>query len=122
MGFLAEFFVALAAIAVVFPIVTVVRKLSLAGRGSVPGGNYVWVSLSAYGVSLLSALWFVPFSFTDDVIKTAALACTGTIAAILSLTFAVRVRGGGRIPAIAGGVFLVLAWLPFFYGRVLLRL
>jgi hypothetical protein len=120
-AYLAELYLAIWAAAIVFLVVTVARKLSLAGRGSVAGGNYVWASLLAYGVSLLSALWFVPFSLTDDVMRTAALACAGTTSAILALIFALRARGGGRFPAIASATYLTLVWLPFFYGRVLLR-
>jgi hypothetical protein len=120
-GYLVELYLAIWAVAIVFLVLTIVRKLSLAGRVSAAGGSYVWASLLAYGASLLSALWFVPFSLTDDVIRTAALACGGMISAILSLIFALRARGGGRLPAIEGAVFLTLVWLPFFYGRFLLR-
>jgi hypothetical protein len=120
-GFLFEVFVALAAIAVVFPIITIVLKLREAYREQIPGGNYIWAFLSAYFVSLFSAGRLLPLSFTEHVGQTALLACSGTVSAIFSLIFALLARGSGRRPAVAGGLFLTLVWLPIFYGRVLLQ-
>lgn len=120
-GFLFEVFVALGAIAVVFPLVTLVQRLREANSERIPGGNYIWAFLSAYFVSLLCAGRFLPLSFTENVVQTGVLVCAGTMSAIFSLIFALRARGSGRVSAVTGAWFLTLVWLPIFYGRVLLH-
>lgn len=122
MGYLFELQLFIAALAFVFPIVTVSLKIRSANRGQVLRGGYVWVSVCAYLVSVLSGWWFVPLAFTDNVLQITIFDCLGTVSALVSLGFALRSRGSGHWPATAGAIYATLFWLPFFYGRVLLHL
>jgi len=121
-GYLVEIFVPIAAVALVFPLVTAWLKLRKANHVGLSGGRYIWASLVTYCLSLFSAWRFVPLSLTEKVMPTAIFACAGTAFALVSLAFAFRSQGTGRQSAIAGAIFLTVLWLPFFYGRVLLHL
>ncbi len=121
-GYFLEIFVPIAAVALVFPLVTVWLKVRKANDVGVLGGGYIWAFLVTYCLSLLSAWRFASLSLSDKMMPTTIFACVGTVFAIVSLAFAFRSRGSGRRSAIAGAIFLTILWLPFFYGRVLLQL
>jgi hypothetical protein len=122
-GLLVEFFIGVAAIAILLPIGTVIRKLVVdAHRGSVPRGSLVWFSMVAYLLSVILFWQFTGISLTDDVRHIAIWACLGSLVAISLFVAGLFARGPGRIPAVFQGIYSMAVWLPFLWGRVLLHL
>jgi len=121
-GLLVEFVIA--AMAVLLPIGTALRKLRMdAQRGSVPRGSLVWFSLVVYLLSVIQfGQIYGTLSLTDDVRRIAIWACLGSLLAIAAFVVGLFARGPGRIPAVAQGIYTMAVWLPFFWGRVLLHL
>ena len=122
LGFLVQLLIPIAGVAFVFPLVVIWLKLRNANGTAGLRGGYIWAFMLAYCLSLLSAWWFIPLSLTDKIVPTAIFASIGTVLAVLSLVLAIRSQGSGRGSAVAAAIFLTILWLPFFYGRVLLRL
>jgi hypothetical protein len=119
LGLLAETLLFISIPVLIAPVVTMALKVI--GRLRTPHGRFVWWSLGAYCASLLAAVEFLPSSLGNENLKTGVFATLGTIAALCALFLAVRASGSGRVSAVLGSSFLVLCWLPFFWGRVLLR-
>jgi hypothetical protein len=122
MGLLVELFLVVTLVACVFPLLTIFLEIRNFRSRRPSERNFVWAFLATYCLSLLSARWFVPLSLTEVVLPTAIWATVGTAFAMISFAFGFRSRGSGRWLAVVGGCYLTLVWLPFFYGRVLLKL
>ena len=122
-GLLVEFFVAVAAVGVLLPIGTALRKLLVDARcGRVARGYFVWVSIAVYLFSVMLFWQFTSIILTDDVPRIAVWACFGSLVAITAFVIGLQARGPGRIAAVVQGVYAMAVWLPFFQGRVLLHL
>jgi uncharacterized membrane protein len=122
-GLLVEFFIGIAIVAVLLPIGTALRKLLVdAHRGPVPRGSLVWLSLVVYFLSVILFWRFSGISLTDDVRRIAIWACLGSLVAIAAFVLGLFARGPGRVPAVLQGIYSMVVWLPFFWGRVLLHL
>ena len=122
MGLLVEFFLVIALVACLFPLLTFLLEIRNLQSKRPSERNFIWAFLATYCLSLLSARWFVPLSLTEKILPTAIWATVGTVCAMMSLALGVLSRGSGRWLAVAGGCYLTLIWMPFFYGRVLLKL
>jgi hypothetical protein len=122
-GWLVEFFIGIAVVAVLLPIGTAARKLiGDAHRRPVRRGSLVWMSMGIYLLSVVLFWQFIGISLTDDVRRIAVWACLGSLVAIAGFVVGLLARGPGRIPTVAQRIYSMAVWLPFFWGRVLLHL
>jgi hypothetical protein len=122
-GLLVEFFLGVALIGILLPIVTAVRKrLGDAQRGCVARGYLVWISVVVYLLSVVLFWRFNDILGTDEAPRIAVWACSGSLVAIAAFVIGLLARGPGRIPAVVQGIYTMVVWLPFFWGRVLLHL
>jgi hypothetical protein len=122
-GILVEFYFGVATIGGLLPILTALRKRFVdAQRGSVVRGYFVWISVAAYLLSVVLFWQFNSTMGTDDAPRIALWACSGSLVAIAAFVLGLLARGPGRILAVVQGVYTMIVWLPFFWGRVLLHL